>query len=212
MTPSSGQSAALQGDVNGYLEVNVKTAPTIAVTGTFYQATQPVSGTFWQTTQPVSISGDQAVNLAQVGGASIALGNTTESASLPVTLASNQATLAVTQDVSQLFNGVTGTAATVTKTKISVASATTTTVVALTSGKKTRVLAMYLVCGAACNINWQSHTTTTNTDGVQDFAANGGIVLPFNPIGWFDTTSGEALDLVTSTNAQVGGYIITTAV
>ena len=212
VTPSSGQSVALQGDANGYLQVNVKTAPTIAVTGTFYQATQPVSGTFWQTTQPVSLSGDQAVNLAQVGGASIALGNTTESASLPVTLASNQATLAVTQDVSQLFNGVTGTAATVTKTKISVASATTTTVVALTSGKKIRVLAMYLVSGAACNINWQSHTTTANADGVQDLAANGGIVLPFNPIGWFDTTSGEALDLVTSTNAQVGGYIITTAV
>ena len=139
-------------------------------------------------------------------------GNLNVNIKLPVTIASNQATLAVTQDVSQLFNGVSGTAATVTKTKISVASATTTTVVALTSGKKTRVLAMYLVSGAACNINWQSHTTTTNADGVQDFAANAGIVLPFNPIGWFDTTSGEALDLVTSTNAQVGGYIITTAI
>src|SRR5881396_67958 len=28
----------------------------IAVTGTFWQATQPVSGTFWQATQPVSIA------------------------------------------------------------------------------------------------------------------------------------------------------------
>ena len=28
--------------------------PAVAVTGTFYQATQPVSGTFWPTTQPVS--------------------------------------------------------------------------------------------------------------------------------------------------------------
>lgn len=34
--------------------VVVDTAPTTAVTGTFWQATQPVSGTFWQTTQPVS--------------------------------------------------------------------------------------------------------------------------------------------------------------
>jgi hypothetical protein len=34
--------------------VVVDTAPTTAVTGTFWQATQPVSGTFWQATQPVS--------------------------------------------------------------------------------------------------------------------------------------------------------------
>ena len=44
--------------------VNIGTAPTIGVTGTFWQATQPVSiatmpttpvtGTFWQTTQPIS--------------------------------------------------------------------------------------------------------------------------------------------------------------
>lgn len=34
--------------------VTVDSAPTTAVTGTFWQATQPVSGTFWQATQPVS--------------------------------------------------------------------------------------------------------------------------------------------------------------
>lgn len=35
------------------LHVNVQNA-SLAVTGTFWQATQPVSGTFWQATQPVS--------------------------------------------------------------------------------------------------------------------------------------------------------------
>ena len=34
--------------------VSLATAPSTPVTGTFWQATQPVSGTFWQTTQPVS--------------------------------------------------------------------------------------------------------------------------------------------------------------
>ncbi len=34
--------------------VEVTSAPTTAVTGTFWQTTQPVSGTFWQTTQPIS--------------------------------------------------------------------------------------------------------------------------------------------------------------
>lgn len=34
--------------------VNTKLGNPLAVTGTFWQATQPVSGTFWQATQPVS--------------------------------------------------------------------------------------------------------------------------------------------------------------
>ena len=38
---------------SGYLETLIENS-SIAVTGTFWQATQPVSGTFWQATQPVS--------------------------------------------------------------------------------------------------------------------------------------------------------------
>src|SRR3990167_9608595 len=38
----------------GTFAVQVTSAPVTAVTGTFWQATQPVSGTFWQATQPVS--------------------------------------------------------------------------------------------------------------------------------------------------------------
>ncbi|MGH7747732.1 MAG: hypothetical protein ACREQ5_23680, partial [Candidatus Dormibacteria bacterium] len=34
--------------------VSIATMPSTPVTGTFWQTTQPVSGTFWQTTQPVS--------------------------------------------------------------------------------------------------------------------------------------------------------------
>lgn len=34
--------------------VSIATMPTTPVTGTFWQTTQPVSGTFWQTTQPIS--------------------------------------------------------------------------------------------------------------------------------------------------------------
>jgi len=39
--------------VNHFIKVNIQNA-SLAVTGTFWQATQPVSGTFWQATQPVS--------------------------------------------------------------------------------------------------------------------------------------------------------------
>ena len=62
----SGTARAILTDSAGHLQVDVLTAPTTAVTGTFYQATQPVSlasapttavtGTFWQSTQPVSLA------------------------------------------------------------------------------------------------------------------------------------------------------------
>jgi hypothetical protein len=63
-TITNGNASPLQMDANGNLliklnvipHVIVDTAPTTAVTGTFWQATQPVSGTFWQSTQPVSIT------------------------------------------------------------------------------------------------------------------------------------------------------------
>lgn len=45
----------------GVFAVQVTSAPTTAVTGTFWQATQPVSGTFFQATQPVSIASAVAV-------------------------------------------------------------------------------------------------------------------------------------------------------
>jgi hypothetical protein len=93
------------------------------------------------------------------------------------------------------------------KAPISVAGAGATTIVAAVPGKIIRIISAYLVVGGAVNINWQSHNTTSDADGVQDFAQNGGIVLPFNPIGWFDTVAGEALDIVTSTGAQVGGNL-----
>lgn len=51
---AGSQMVAAKGDQTSGMWVNVKAAPTTAVTGTFWQTTQPVSGTFWQGTQPVS--------------------------------------------------------------------------------------------------------------------------------------------------------------
>jgi hypothetical protein len=46
--------------------VNLTNA-SVAVTGTFWQATQPVSGTFWQATQPVSIAATVNTSASQSG-------------------------------------------------------------------------------------------------------------------------------------------------
>ena len=58
---------------SGYLEIILENA-SIAVTGTFWQTTQPVSCT----------TANCSVNLGQVGGASFSLGQQAASASLPV--------------------------------------------------------------------------------------------------------------------------------
>lgn len=82
--PTEDQAAALRITAKRGLHINLRTAAgaellgqttmagsvpvalasnqtALAVTGTFWQATQPVSGTFWQATQPVSNAGTFAV-------------------------------------------------------------------------------------------------------------------------------------------------------
>lgn len=147
------------------------------------------------------------VKLASLVSNSTSLGQAASSASIPMVPPNDWG---VSFSTVSLFNGTT--ALTPTKVKISVASATTTTLVALVAAKKIRILSMYLVSTGANTINFQSHTTTANSDGLMGFAANGGMVLPFNPIGWFDTTAGEALDMVTSGAGQVSGQLVYVAV
>lgn len=101
------------GDVSAAnpLPVTSTVTGSVAVTGTFFQATQPVSiasmpstpvtGTFWQATQPVS--GTVSVNVITGFATEATLaaripvnGQALMAASVPVTLASNQSALPVT--------------------------------------------------------------------------------------------------------------------
>ena len=60
--------------------------PAVAVTGTFYQATQPVSGTFWPTTQPVTLTSSSIASMCPGGSRS------TSASSWPNNLAAPMAT------------------------------------------------------------------------------------------------------------------------
>lgn len=55
-TPPSGSVVETEDQGAGVQRQVVKVGNAVAVTGTFWQATQPVSGTFWQATQPISLS------------------------------------------------------------------------------------------------------------------------------------------------------------
>lgn len=82
-------------------------------------------------------------------------------------------------------------------------SQTDTSVVALVSSKKIRVLSLVVQCGATAT------TITFESDGGADTrlhkvpaGANGGQVLGFNPLGWFETVAGEALIATTGAGSD----------
>lgn len=72
--------------------------------------------------------------------------------------------------------------------------------VAAVAGKKIRVLAMFAVMtGTAVTIRFESGAGGTALTGQMQPSQGGGFVLPFNPIGWFETAAGQAL------NMELGG-------
>jgi hypothetical protein len=182
--------------------VTVDTAPTTAVTGTFWQATQPVSGTFWQATQPVSIAGTVANNLSQVGGAAVALGQTTMAASIPVALASNQSALPVTGTFWQTTQPVSGTfwqstqpvsiAATVTTQPVRPATPTQSSVAAsatnvtLLAANGNRLGATIYNDDNASVLSLKLGVTASATSFTLKIAAGGYYEVPFGYVGQID--------------------------
>lgn len=74
--------------------------------------------------------------------------------------------------------------------------------VALVASKKIRVLALVVQCGAtATDVTFESSTTTRKHK--VPAGANGGQVLPFNPVGWFETAAGESLTVTTGAGSSV---------
>jgi hypothetical protein len=97
-----------------------------------------------------------------------------------------------------------------------------TVIAAPTGTKKIRVLSMAAVCLSATSYTWYLETGTTGTDtfgtatGPLKFDMDGtdgpsGLVLPWNPGGWFQTADAdEALEVVLSAAQLIllcGNYI-----
>lgn len=131
------------------------------------------------------------------------------SASLPSAIASNQSTVSVAQDTSQILNGASNLPLTPLFAPIVASSSGVTTLVAAVTSKKIRVLQWIVVVNGAVNFKFQSHVTPTDLTGL--FYAGGqggGAGGVFNPIGHFQTVSGEALDINLSGAVAVGGYLV----
>lgn len=104
-----------------------------------------------------------------------------------------------------LMNGLT--ALTPKFATIVASSSGNTAVVAAVTSKKIRVLGFCFTVNGAVNVKWQS-ATTDKTGLFYGDAAGKGKVLPFSPVGWFETASGEALNINLSGNVAVGGELM----
>lgn len=88
----------------------VSVTGSVAVTGTFWQATQPVSGTFWQATQPVSgtVTANQggapwSENISQINGTTVLTGaGVTGAGSIRVTNATSDGNVLATANTGRL--------------------------------------------------------------------------------------------------------------
>lgn len=91
------------------------------------------------------------------------------------------------------------------------ASTTDGNIVTAVASKKIRVLAVAAVAGAtATTLTFNSKPAGAGAAKTCLFAnaANGGEVLPFNPIGWFETVSGEGLTVTTGAGSTTGIQVV----
>lgn len=79
------------------------------------------------------------------------------------------------------------------------------TLVAAVTGKKIRVLAVYLVSAGTVTTRFESGAGGTALSGQMNLVANTGLVLPFNPVGWFETAASTLLNLELSGAVSVDG-------
>lgn len=81
------------------------------------------------------------------------------------------------------------------------ASSTDSSLIALVSAKKLRIVSLAAQCGAtATTMTFESGGTTRKH--IIPAGANGGQILPFNPVGWFETASGESLTVTTGSGSS----------
>ena len=80
-----------------------------------------------------------------------------------------------------------------------------TQLVAAVANTKYRVLAIAIVATTANAVKFQS--ASNDISATFPLGANGGIVLPFNEHGWFDTNVNEALNINMGTATATGVQI-----
>lgn len=91
---------------------------------------------------------------------------------------------------------------------IDVASSGDNTLVAAVLSKKIRVLAAFMIAAGSVTVRFESGAGGTAKTGQMNLIASSGFVLPFNPVGWFETASNTLLNLELSGAVSVDGCLV----
>lgn len=87
-----------------------------------------------------------------------------------------------------------------------------TLVAAAGAGNKVRVHQLLLVAAGTVNARFESGAGGTALSGQMNLVANTGFVLPYSPIGWFETAANTLLNLELSAAVSVDGVLAYTVV
>lgn len=91
---------------------------------------------------------------------------------------------------------------------IAASSSGNNTLVAAVVSKKIRVLALWLTANGSVNAKIQDGAGGTDKTGLAYLVVNTGLVLPYNPAGWCETTANTLLNLNLSASVAVGGSLL----
>jgi len=194
-SPSTGGSATSAGSTSGvaYVFTCIGVQHRIKVTAL-------ASGTI---TARIRLEGEAISTSGGAGG-----GSATEATLLEVladtdalvTASQSTDTVNVSPDTATIMNG----SVQLTPKFAAISASASADLVALVSSKKIRVVSFFIVVTTAVTVKLQSGGTSDLT-GAMPFGANGGISLPYNPNGWFETASGEKLNMVLGSGVAVAG-------
>lgn len=90
---------------------------------------------------------------------------------------------------------------------IDAASSGDNTLVAAVVGKKIRVLSLFLVAAGTVTTRFEDGAGGTALTGQMNVTTNSGFSLPFNPVGWFETSANTLLNLELSGAVSVDGCL-----
>lgn len=172
---------------------SVDFSPNIALTVDNF-VTNPGSG--GSTFASDDISGVQLPRVKATWGADGVMTDSAVAAPLPVQM---------THETSQMTGA--GTILTPKFAAIAASSSGNNTLVAAVVSKKIRVLGLWLTANGSVNAKIQDGASGTDKTGLAYLVVNTGLVLPFNPVGWCETTANTLLNLNLSAAVAVGGSL-----
>jgi hypothetical protein len=159
------------------------------------------------TPDSVALPSNQSVNVNQMGGAAVTLGNNTMANSVPVTMASNQTQMAVMFSTSGANSAGTQIVFISTFANVSASQTNQALVGAIASTKICVHQLSSVAGGTATNLTFTS-SGGSSISPLYANAANGGEILPWSPIPWFCSVSGEGLGATTGTGSTTGILVV----